>query len=310
MADARTPDASVSIEELLALLGSPDALVQAAPTLHVSASLPARTTAVEAPPEAREESRALAQRGFAAARGAIDGRTALATARAIEALRERSLPASFVYAFDEPWMIGEQIRQQMSHRLGHEYRLVEDVWAWHVPPGHGGWPPHRGVYDVSLDRAAPEILNTWVALSEVPADRACIHVVPIDQDTGYPGTLERVDVPPSAGQALPANPGDVLFWNANVLHWGGECAERATGPRISCSFTLCRADAVVRFPRLQILRPLSELDLTARVDAIARMVTTYGKHQPDVSEAVSQWAALTVALTSRFAATAPHRKAP
>lgn len=308
MDDAPAPDVGVSVGELLAFLGSPHALAVAAPTLHVSASLPHQTAAVEPPPGGLEERRGLADRGFAAARGAIDGRTSLAMALGVEALRERSLPASFVYAFDEPWMIGEQIRQQMSHRLGHDYRLVEDVWAWHVPPGQNGWPPHRGVYDVRLDRDAPEILNTWVALSEVPADRACIHIVPLEEDASYPRALERVDVPTSAGQALPADPGDVLFWNANVLHWGGRCSERATGPRISCSFTLCRGDAVGRFPRIQILRPLSELDLTARVDAIARMVTTYGKHQPDVSETVRQWASLTVALTSRVGS--PLRKAP
>lgn len=300
MADATKPDARVSVADLLALLASPDALVQAAPTLHVSAFLPAQTTMLEREPEAQVELRALVKEGFTAARGAIDGRTSVALAQAIEALRKRSFPASFVYVFDEPWLIGEQIRQQMSHLLGHEYRLVEDVWAFHVPPGQGGWPPHRGVYDVHLDRDAPEILNTWVALSEVPADRACIHVVPLDQDAGYPSTLECVDAPPSAARALPARTGDVLVWNANVLHWGGDCAERAAGPRFSCSFTLCREDAVVRFPRLPMLRPLAEMDLSARVDAIARMVTTYGKHQPDVTETVRQWASLTVALTARY----------
>jgi hypothetical protein len=301
MADAPKHDLGVSVGELVALLGSPDALRRAAPTLHVSKTSVARQTTIHEP-EDHDARRSLAKHGFAAARAAIDLEASIAVARGIEALRKQSLPASAVYAFDEPWILGEQIRQQMSHRLGHEYRLAEDVWAWHVPPGQGGWPPHRGVYDVRLDRDAPEILNVWVALSAVPADRACIHVVPLDEDAGYPHTLERVDAPLSAACALPAAAGDVLFWNANILHWGGHCAASAGAPRISCSYTLCRGDAVARFPKVPMLRPLSELDLSARTDVVARMVTTYGKRQPDVTDTVRQWASLTVALTERFAA--------
>ncbi len=278
--------------------------METAPTLQVSAPLMSQLAFPA--PAVLDERRRLAAQGFATVRAAIDEHTSADLVRGTEELRKRDFPATFLYAFDEAWLLGEAIRSQVSQLVGHEYRLVEDVWAWHIPPGQGGWPPHRGVYDAQLARDAPQILNAWVALSEVTVDRACMHAVPLDEDPGYPGALERLDAPLSAVCALPARAGDALFWNANVLHWGGPCAERAAGPRVSCSFTLCRNDAVDRFPALAMLRPLAELDFAARMDVVAHMIATYGEDQPDVTDVIRQWASLTVALS----ASSPVRKAP
>lgn len=289
---------NLSLEGVVALLGSTQALSSVAPDLHVGG---APSSVMRAPPrEEPDERRSVERHGFGALRGAVDERACAALTRGIIALRERSLPATFVYAFDEPWILGEHVRQRVSDLLGHDYRLVEDVWAWHVPPGAGGWPPHRGIYDVHLERAAPEIINTWIALSDAPADRACMHVVPLDEDPNHPSALERLDAPLSAVRAMPAACGDLLLWNANVLHWGGRCAEQAAGPRVSCSFTLCRSDAVDRFGTRAMLGSLAQLDLHARLEIVADMVATYGATAADVSDAVRQWAALTLALRSRF----------
>jgi ectoine hydroxylase-related dioxygenase (phytanoyl-CoA dioxygenase family) len=299
MADATISGVSSSLGELLTMLGSPQALVEAAPSLTVSAALRSQHAFRASP--ALGERRSLAAEGFAALRSAIDERTSSALAIGIEELRKRDFPATFLYAFDEAWLVGEAVRSQVSSLLGHEYRLVEDVWAWRIAPGQGGWPPHRGLYDAQLARDAPEILNAWVALSEVTADRACMHAVPLDEDPGYPAALERVDAPLSAVRALPAKAGDALFWNANLLHWGGRCAAQAAAPRVSCSFTLCRSDTVDRFPALPMLRPLGDLDFATRMDVVAHMIATYGADQPDVTDMVRQWASLAVALSARLA---------
>jgi hypothetical protein len=304
MADATISGVRGSLGELLAMLGSPEGLMETAPALQVSAPLRSQPT-FPAPTE-RDQRRCLAADGFAAVRSAFEERTSAALARGIEELHKRDFPATFLYAFDETWLLGEAIRSQVSQLVGREYRLVEDVWAWRIPPGEGGWPPHRGVYDVQLARDAPEILNAWVALSEVTADRACMHAVPLDEDPGYPAALDRLDAPLSAVRALPAKAGDALFWNANLLHWGGRCAAQAAGPRVSCSFTLCRSDAVDRFPALAMLRPLADLDFAARMDVVAHMIATYGTDQPDVTDVVREWAALAVALSARLTL----RKAP
>ncbi|HSO32163.1 MAG TPA: hypothetical protein VLT33_06600, partial [Labilithrix sp.] len=77
------------------------------------------------------------------------------------------------------------------------------------------------------------------------------------------------------------------------------CASGARGPRVSCSFSLAREDAVAElgFP---LAKPAAN-DLVARLDAVARQLVIYGKGQPDVSEAVLAWANATVAMKAAMA---------
>lgn len=292
-----------TVHELLRLCASPAGLLPLGPDLRISAvPMAAPTPCLEA--DAGEHGW-LIRDGAAILRRGAEARVCAALVHAIEALSSRELPASFVYAFDEPWVIGEHLRDRTSRALGRDYVLVEDVWAWHIPPGSGGWPPHRGTSQFLLEREAPELLNVWVALSEVTADRACIHVVPLDEDPGYPDTLGSLDAPLASVRALPVNAGDALFWNANTLHWGGRCAPRAGGPRVSCSFTLCRADATERLGDLRLLPPVGTLTHAARMDVLARMILLYGGQQ-DIGGVVREWATVTHELASRFGA----RKAP
>lgn len=206
---------------------------------------------------------------------------------------DAGLPAVFVYLHTTVLEVGELVRRRASELLGARYELIEDLWAWKVEPGREGWPPHRGIDDVLLDRRAPELLNTWVALSDAPVDRACMCFVPLDADASYPSDLGRHEVPAGTGRAAPVAAGTALAWNANVLHWGGRCAEDAAAARVSCSFSLARADAVNDGGRLGIgdayLTP-SELGPLDRVDLVASQIATYGEGQPDVSREVLAWA--------------------
>jgi len=291
---------SVPVQELLRLAASPAALLQIAPDLRVgtSTSLPG---APAGPPGSDLAERPwLVRDGLARFGGVVPPSVAGSLATGIESLRARGLPATFIYAFDEAWATGELVRSRISAVVGRSYAIVEDAWAWRIPPGEGGWPPHRGIPQAQLEREAPEIINVWVALSDVTADRGCMHAIPLDEDPHYPGALDRIDAPLSSVRALPVTAGTALFWNANVLHWGGRCAARADGPRVSCSFTLCRTDAAARFPDLTLLGPLAELDLGKRMDLLARMVLLYGHDQGDVSDVVREWARITHGLASRF----------
>lgn len=291
---------SVPVQELLRLAASPAGLLQIAPDLRLGTST-TRPGAPAPPPAADLAERPwLARDGFARLGGVVPPSVAAALVTGIEALRAHGLPATFIYAFDELWAIGELVRSRISAVVGCPYAVVEDVWAWQILPGEGGWPPHRGTPHVQLERETPEVINVWVALSDVTAERACMHAVPLDEDPGYPSALGRVDAPLPSVRALPTDAGGALFWNANVLHWGGRCAARAPGPRVSCSFTLCRTDAAARFPDLALLGPLAELDLGRRMDLLASMVLLYGDDQGDVSDVVREWARITHALSTRF----------
>jgi hypothetical protein len=250
---------------------------------------------------------AFQREGLGAVEGVVSAQTAERLVGAMTAFEQRALPATFVYAFPEPWAIGERVRSRLEQLVGYELSLVEDVWAFLVPRGSSGWRPHRGIGDTLLDRDAPEILNVWVALTEVTVDRACMHALPLDRDPGYPRALDAREAPAEWVRALPVAQGDALFWNANVLHWGGACAESAAGARASCTFTLCRADKAHLFPSLKLLPRTVALDLAARIDAVARMVRIYGGSDlGDVTATVREWAAITSALADRFSG----RKAP
>jgi hypothetical protein len=214
--------------------------------------------------------------------------------RAIDGLLAAGLPAVFVYLGDPLWALGERVRARISELLGRPYHLIADVWAWRIERGERGWPPHRGWSTRVLDARAPELVNVWVALSDVAADQSCIHVVPLEQDAHYPASLERVDAPLQSIVSLPLDAGGALFWNANTLHWGGQCSRRATGARYSCSFSLVREDALelIGWPALRV----GELDPRSRVDLVAAQIATYGDGQPDVPPEIRAWAHATTAL--------------
>jgi len=249
----------------------------------------------------RGELERLAEEGYGQLPGVETPERCAPIAQAIDRVLSAGLPAVFVYVADLLWALGERIRAEVSALLGRDYRLLADVWAWRIDRGQRGWPPHRGSASVVLDRHAPELLNVWVAISDVDADRSCIHVIPLPEDSGYPGHLERTTAPLESVRALPVAAGSALFWNANTLHWGGACASRARGSRYSCSFSLVREDAVdlLGSPTVRVDR----LDPRARVDLVASQIVTYGEGKPDVAAEVLEWARATCALN----ALAAHR---
>ncbi len=216
-------------------------------------------------------------------------------AEAIERLVASGLPPLFVYAFEELWRVADALQTTTSALMGARYVVIEDFWAFRVPPGKTGWAPHRGV-NVMLDRHAPEYLNAWIAISDVEVDRACMHFVSLDDDPGYVARdLAKLDT--SRGVAAPVSAGDLLLWNANTLHWGGASSELAAGPRCSITFTLCREDALTRSDLGA--RPSTSAGLIAdpwaRLDAIARQIGVYGSDDA-MSAELRAWASSTVAM--------------
>lgn len=218
-------------------------------------------------------------------------------ADAIEQLVDRGLPAVAIYAFDDVWALGDTVRLAVSQSLGAPYVLVEDIWAFLVPRGEAGWPPHRGLSTL-LDRNRPEYVNVWIALRDAELNRSCMHFLPLSADPSYPLDLTATSVPPESVEAAPVAAGTALVWNANTLHWGGRCDASAVGARVSCTFSLCREDAVGRMA----VRPIEPNTLTPweRLDIIARQILIYGADQADVSCDVRAWAATTAAISQQM----------
>ncbi len=216
----------------------------------------------------------------------------------IARLARAALPPVLLYAFDDPWRGGERLRGAVSERFGAPYEILDDVWAFRVAAGATGWAPHRGT-SLRLDRQAPEILNAWIAVSDAPVERACMWLVPLDDDP-HAGDLEQISVEPALFRPCPLPAGDALVWNANTLHAGGTCAAGAA-PRLSLTFTLLRSDHAREGDPLlgdgRVVAP--EDDAWRRLELVARQLLVYGSRdggQPDVSAELLMWARATISL--------------
>lgn len=220
----------------------------------------------------------------------LDAPTCAALRGAIDRVLDDGMPAVAIYADEALVALGHHVAARTSRVLGRAYVLAEDYWAWKIPRGNSGWPAHRG-HALLLDRDAPEWINVWIALDDVEEDRSCMWFVDLDDDPHYPCALDRVT--PHDATPVPLAAGDALAWNANVLHWGGACAANARGPRVSCSFSLAREDAVAKLG----VRVVGVPNARERVEAVARQIARYGEGQPDVAPAVREWARATSVLS-------------
>lgn len=223
----------------------------------------------------------------------LSGPEAERLATGVDRLAQAELPLVALYAFDEAWAAGEHARRLVERATGAPYAIAPDLWTFRVLPGARGWTPHRGSY-ARLDRARPESINVWIALSDVERDRACLHVLPLDADDAYrAGDLDRAPADAEArGRAVPVPRGAMLAWNANVLHWGGACSPTAAGPRVSFTFTLVRADAGM--PSYD-----APPEPWERLSILARQILVYGAEDDAITPAMREWATLTTKLAGR-----------
>jgi hypothetical protein len=276
------------VRELFGQVESADFFRALNPHLTIGRAAGAPARAPQAPLGARLD--ALRREGHAAAPGIVAAAEAEGMARAIGNLEASGVPAVFAYVYDAFWEPLLSLAPLVESALG-PFDVLDDVWAWLVPAGRSGWSPHRG--RSILERSSggrPVTLNVWIALTEVTAADACIHVVPLNEDPFYPDRLLRVDVPRGLGRALPAAAGTALLWDANVLHWGGACV----GPgrrRVSISYTL-RARAAAPIPGTTPVIPAA-LSFRARLDLVARQIATYAEKERVFSPAAEEWARAT-----------------
>jgi len=223
----------------------------------------------------------LSREGFAVFGGQISAPSAFDPL--FEAVGALGLPPLFVFAAAGTLAFAEAAVRALAP-LG-DYEILEDFWAFEVLPGTRGWPPHRGNGEACYPRPQPTLLNLWGAVGPAAVDRACMYAVPLDDDPNYPDCLHKIDAPLAAVRALPLDDRELLFWNANLLHWGGPASPFAGGPRRAVTATLVLRGA---FPEL---RRYEARTLRERLDAIARQILVYGKVAPEIEA----WARFTIA---------------
>lgn len=176
--------------------------------------------------------------------------------QAMDALTARGIPAGFACVYDEYFQLFHGLDPLFAPILGDGYRWVaHGFWAFRVPPGDKAvntlWAPvepHRdsmGPDPRVLAGQRPGIMTLWIALTDVTPSDSCLYVVPSHADRAF-ATAER-DVRREHFElqdirAVPARAGAVVSWSTHLIHWGSRSSADASGPRMSATMYLQRAD--------------------------------------------------------------------
>jgi hypothetical protein len=204
-----------------------------------------------------------------------------ALARGVARLSEAGIPPVFCYVYDEFWDLFAHIAPLLGSALGGDYRVIPNLWAWHIDPKHSesGWAPHRDLGRWSLlPDGAPKSLSVWIPLTDATPLNGCMYLVPADRDPTYNTPAEYdVQVNLQEIRALPAAAGSVLCWNQALLHWGAHAAEGDLPVRISVSFEFQRGD--VQAINVPLLDPLQIPDFTMRLRVISKGLLHYCEKQ-------------------------------
>jgi Phytanoyl-CoA dioxygenase (PhyH) len=212
-------------------------------------------------------------------------------------LRDAGLPETCVYLFDEAWAPAQHLVAQLAPSSDGAYAVVRDGFAFWIAETQRGWRPHRGVYQECRDAAGnAKVLNVWLPLVDVNSSNACLYGVPLPDDPHYPHALDRVDYAAGSAIAMPAQAGEALLWNANLLHWGGVAALGAP-PRINVTYTFAATSSkTAREFGLDIpVRAGLAADFRARLDFVAEQLVRYQAHHAPTPR-ILQWALMTDGL--------------
>jgi len=114
----------------------------------------------------------------------------------VEELRRAGWPPSFIWVYDEPWIMLAQLAPLLRDVLGSQPCF--DVAASRVPPGEAGIAFHRERPLAGLKTAGitgedvgfradgtPAFASIWVPLVDVPQTGSCLMCVPRANDAGY-----------------------------------------------------------------------------------------------------------------------------
>ncbi len=187
---------------------------------------------------------------------------------------DADIPPVFAFVYDEFWELQARLRFIVESFLGEGSKLMPTVWIWYVDPARereilqeenkelvtrtlysGFYGPHRDKGKKGLyPDGSPKILSFWLPLTEANSLNSCIYLIPANRDPTYNTEEEeswlfkRPDI-----RALPAKPGDILFWNEAVVHWGSRPApERKVPPRISIGFEYISKDCLEKCTHFDI----------------------------------------------------------
>lgn len=195
----------------------------------------------------------------------------------VKKLNSNKILAIFSMLYDEFWLVQVRYKNYIEKIIGENYKLLPAFWVWQVGAGHdeAGWAPHRDRDYKSIDsEGMPLAITLWIPLTEAKPLNGCIYLVPAMWDRTY-GTENDMnyDFEFSSIRALPAKPGDILFWNHAILHWGAKADKDYPESRISVAFEFQRGD--ITDMKDMVLDPFTMPSFETRLDLIAKQIIQY-----------------------------------
>lgn len=195
-------------------------------------------------------------------------------------LEEQTLPATFIFLFDEAWELATHSRNTLQQACHPKNQFNFDVLAWYIPPGQAGFSPHRDrqpedamssfhTNDSDIENE-PKFVTQWIALSDATPSNSCLYVIPKGCDPGYLTGDNDEDKDPlqtalpdkTAYQmirAIPRQSGQSLLFTHRIIHWGSKSDPDHDNPRIAISFVCSDPDYEAPFVNFEFSSHKSHL---------------------------------------------------
>lgn len=209
----------------------------------------------------------------------------------VNSIKNRGLPTTFAFVYDEFWMAFLKLNNIIESILGPGFYRLPDFWLWHIDPksNESGWGPHRDKGAKSLFKDGnPKSITIWIPLTDSNALNGCMYIVPADRDPTY-GTVSEnnwefklQDI-----RALNSTAGSIFLWNQAVLHWGAHSSKRASSPRVSMAMEFqCKEVEAMNLP---LMAPNSLPSFEQRLMLIAKQILQY-RHMYPLNSELELWA--------------------
>jgi len=164
----------------------------------------------------------------------------------VERVDAAGWPRVFAYVDDRLWHLlrTPALRQVLSTVLSSTPQQLPGLWVHQTSPGGRGWEPHVDVAGPPTDvDGGVDRLTVWLPLTSATTETGCMmtvpgsHRQPLAQAFDLAGDVPLDDVIRlfHGARAHPAEPGDVLLWRFQTVHWGAAASRDAAHPRVSLS---------------------------------------------------------------------------
>ena len=159
--------------------------------------------------------------------------------QAFDALKSANILPVGIVTHPLFWQITSALSPIIEKILEEPYLILPETWAWDISPNKAnkGWAPHREkLFSCVKSNGMPKSLSCWFPITPANPENSCMYVLPASDDPYYPVGKTKFDYPIQSIRALPAEPGDMIVFNHNILHWGSQSSQWGSTPRRAIAF--------------------------------------------------------------------------